>query len=148
MYIWGWGPDPDPDFILSTYTTDQCGVWSDTCYSNPEYDQLYEEQQTSTSPEERQLIVEQMQQILYDDIPEVVLWYDNDLQAYNSDRWTDFSYQPTPNAEGEGGYVLFQFGNYSYISIDRSPGAGQERRAASSGIPAWVVGRRSCWPSS
>ena len=106
-------------------------MWSDTCYSNPEYDQLYKDQQTSTSPEERQLIVKQMQQMLYDDIPEIVLWYDNDLQAYNSDRWTDFSYQPTPNADGEGGYVLFQFGNYSYISIepvDRKRGRNGERQ--------------------
>ena len=140
VYIWGWGPDPDPDFILSTFTTDQCGVWSDTCYSNPEYDELYKDQQTSTSPEERQLIVKQMQQMIYDDIPEVVLWYDNDLQAYNSDRWTDFSYQPTPNAEGEGGYVLFQFGNYSYISIKPVTGSGAGTASGSSGIPAWVWG--------
>ena len=40
LYIWGWGPDPDPDFILSTFTANQCGGWSDTCYSNPAYDQL------------------------------------------------------------------------------------------------------------
>ena len=49
MYIWGWGPDPDPDFILSTFTSSQCGGWSDTCYSNPQYDKLYKEQQTATT---------------------------------------------------------------------------------------------------
>ena len=140
VYIWGWGPDPDPDFILSSFTTGQCGVWSDTCYSNPEYDQLYADQQTSTSPDDRQLIVKQMQQILYDDIPEVVLWYDNDLQAYNSDRWTNFSYQPTPGSDGEGGYILFQFGNYSYISIEPVAGSGAGTASGNSGIPAWVWG--------
>ena len=35
VYIWGWGPDPDPDFILSTFTTEQCGVWSDTVLLQP-----------------------------------------------------------------------------------------------------------------
>src|SRR5919109_885751 len=33
MYIWGWGVEPDPNFQLSTYTSSQCGVWSDTYYS-------------------------------------------------------------------------------------------------------------------
>ena len=148
VYIWGWGPDPDPDFILSTFTTDQCGVWSDTCYSNPEYDQLYKDQQTSTSPDERQVIVKQMQQMLYDDIPEVVLWYDNDLQAYNSDRWTDFSYQPTPERRRRGRLHPVPV-RQLLLHQHRAgrPGAGRERRA---GAAASLLGSGapSCWPSS
>jgi peptide/nickel transport system substrate-binding protein len=138
LYIWGWGPDPDPDFILSTFTTDQCGSWSDTCYSNPEYDQLYEEQRTPESPEERQGIVQEMQQILYEQVPEVVLWYDNDLQAWRSDRWEGFQFQPKPDANGDGGYALFQYGSYSYQNIKpASTGAGAAG-GGSSGIPAAV----------
>ena len=141
LYIWGWGPDPDPDFILSTFTTDQCGSWSDTCYSNPEYDQLYEDQRSPDSPEERQAIVHQMQQILYEDIPEVVLWYDNDLQAWRSDRWQGFEYPPTPDEKGEGGYALFQYGNYSYLSIEPASAEAGAAGGGSTGIPAgvWIV---------
>jgi peptide/nickel transport system substrate-binding protein len=138
LYIWGWGPDPDPDFILSTFTTDQCGSWSDTCYSNPEYDQLYEDQRTPESLEERQGIVRQMQQIVYEDVPEVVLYYDNDLQAWRSDRWEGFQFQPTPNEEGEGGYALFQYGNYSYLNIRPASGDAGSAGGGSSGIPAGV----------
>ena len=35
LIIYAWGVGPDPDFILSSFTTGQCGFWSDTCYSNP-----------------------------------------------------------------------------------------------------------------
>jgi peptide/nickel transport system substrate-binding protein len=112
IYIWGWGVEPDPNFQLSTYTSSQCGVWSDTCYSNQEYDRLFQEQQQAASLEEREQLVTQLQQILYEDRPELVLWYDNYLQAYRSDRWTGFVKQPT-----EGGSILFQYGHYSTLQV-------------------------------
>jgi peptide/nickel transport system substrate-binding protein len=130
MYIWGWGVEPDPNFQLSTYTTSQCGVWSDTCYSNPEYDKLFQDQQRATTIEERQQVITQMQQILYDDRPEIVLWYENYLQAYRNDRWTGFVKQPEPQ-----GAVLFQYGHYSDINIKPVTGATQ---GSSEGIPVWV----------
>ncbi len=131
MYIWGWGVEPDPDFQLSSYATFQCGVWSDTCYSNPAYDKLYKEQQKATSIEQRMQIVGQMQQIIYDDRPELVLWYDNYLQAYRSDRWTGFVKQP----EQGNGTILFQYGHYSDLNIRPIAGAPA---ASSGGVPAWV----------
>ena len=126
MYIWGWGPDPDPDFILSTYTSGQCGVWSDTCYSNPEYDQLYDDQQVATSVEERQAIVAEMQQIVYDDVPEIVLYYNNTLEAYRSDRWEGMVQSPEPQ-----GFLLGQYTPYSEIlmhpvGMDVGTGTGGE----------------------
>jgi peptide/nickel transport system substrate-binding protein len=119
MYIWGWGVEPDPNFQLSTYTTSQCGVWSDTCYSNQEYDQLFQEQQRAPSLEERETIVGQMQEILYNDRPEIVLWYENYLQAYRSDKWTGFVKQPT-----DVGTILFQYGHYSTLQIQPVSEAG------------------------
>jgi peptide/nickel transport system substrate-binding protein len=119
MYIWGWGVEPDPNFQLSTYTTSQCGIWSDTCYSNAEYDQLFKDQQKAATLEEREAIVDEMQQILYEDRPELVLWYDNYLQAYRSDKWTGFVKQPT-----DGGSILFQYGHYSDLQIQPVSEAG------------------------
>ena len=50
-FIWGWGGDPyDPGFLLSLMTTDEIGASSDAFYSNPEYDRLYEEQSTTSTP--------------------------------------------------------------------------------------------------
>jgi peptide/nickel transport system substrate-binding protein len=134
LYIWGWGVEPDPDFQLSTYTTDQCLVWSDTCYSNPEYDRLYVEQKTTASREERKQIVDEMQRIIYRDIPEIVLYYDNDLMAYRSDRWTGFVEQPA----GQGNLV-YQYGTYTYRNVRPVSAAGGPP-PREGGIPAsaWI----------
>lgn len=92
LVLWGWGPDPDPDFILSVMTTDQFvdGGWSDSGYMNPDYDQLYLDQQVAVDPAERQKIVWEMQQMIFDDLPYVILWYEDILQAYRTDRFTGF----------------------------------------------------------
>jgi peptide/nickel transport system substrate-binding protein len=138
MYIWGWGVEPDPNFQLSTYTTAQCGTWSDTCYSNPEYDALFQESQSVRTVEERKQAVAELQQILYDDRPQIVLWYETYLQAYRGDRWTGFVPQPT-----EQGAILFQYGHYSDINItpiSADGGAGAAGDEGGGGVPigVWV----------
>jgi peptide/nickel transport system substrate-binding protein len=140
IYSWGWGPDPDPDFILSTYKTDQCLVWSDTCWSNERYDQLYEAQQTAPTKEDRQAAIQEMQQIFYEEVPQIVLWYDNDLQAYRSDRWSGFVPSPAPDEQGRGGSLLFQYTPYSYVSIEpASAGAGTVTASGGVSPIVWVA---------
>jgi peptide/nickel transport system substrate-binding protein len=114
-------------------------VWSDTCWSNEEYDRLYAEQQTASSLEERKEIIQRMQEIFYEEIPQIVLYNWNDLQAYRSDRWEGFVRSPKPDADGNGGSVLFQYTNYSYITI-RPVSASAGSVSGSGGIPAWVWG--------
>ncbi len=38
-----------------------------------------------------------MQQIIYRDTPEIVLWYPNTFEAWRSDRWTGFVRWPEPD---------------------------------------------------
>lgn len=97
MVIWGWGSDPDPDFMLSVMTSEQYveGGWNDSGYSNPAYDELFAKQQQTLDKNERQEIIWQMQEILFNDRPYIVLWYDDVLQAYRSDRFTGFIEHPT-----------------------------------------------------
>jgi peptide/nickel transport system substrate-binding protein len=96
LVIWGWGPDPDPDFILSVMTTEQFvdGGWSDSGYHNPEYDQLYLDQQLTVDKNERQQIIWQMQEMVFNDRPYITLFYEDLLQAYRSDRFTGFIESP------------------------------------------------------
>ncbi len=96
LVIWGWGADPDPDFMLSVMTSDQFveGGWSDSGYSNPEYDQLYLDQQQVIDRAERQEIVWKMQELLFRDKPYIILYYGNDLEAYRSDKFTNFLNSP------------------------------------------------------
>jgi peptide/nickel transport system substrate-binding protein len=136
MYIWGWGVEPDPNFQLSTYQANQCGIWSDTCYHNDEYDQLFKEQQRAESLDEREQIVTEMQQILYEDKPELVLWYDNWLQAYRSDRWTGFVQQPSSE---ENGTILFQYGHYSTLNVRPVSEVGAGGGAADEGGVSPIV---------
>jgi peptide/nickel transport system substrate-binding protein len=114
LYIWGWGVEPDPGFQLSTYTTEECGYWSDTCYANPEYDQLYEQQQTVASSEERAAIVAEMQQIIYNDIPEIVLYNYNSLEAYNSGEWGGLEENVAPNPDG---FLWGQYGRHTALTV-------------------------------
>jgi peptide/nickel transport system substrate-binding protein len=96
LVIWGWGSDPDPDFILSVMLTDQFveGGWSDSGYHNPEYDQMYLDQQAAVDRNERQKIIWDMQEKLYNDRPYIVLFYGKSLQAYRSDKFTGFVESP------------------------------------------------------
>jgi peptide/nickel transport system substrate-binding protein len=92
LILWGWGSDPDPDFMLSVMTSDQFvdGGWSDSGYTNPDYDALYLKQQETTDQAERQKIVWVMQEMVFNDRPYIVYWYPDTLQAYRSDRFKNF----------------------------------------------------------
>ncbi len=100
LVIWGWGGDPDPDFILSIMLCDQfvVGGWSDSGYCNPEYDQLYLDQQQAADPAERQKIIYKMQELLFRDKPYIPLYNYDNLYAYRSDRFTNFQLDaPSPS---------------------------------------------------
>jgi hypothetical protein len=92
MFIWNWQPDVDPTFLLSVLTTDQIPddykdstAWSDAFYTNPVYDQLFEDQKNAMDKAERQAIVHEMQRIAYRDCPYICLWYPSSLIAYRTD---------------------------------------------------------------
>jgi ABC-type transport system substrate-binding protein len=134
-YLWGWNPDPDPDFILSVFTTAQCGGWSDGCYSDPEYDRMYEQQQVTSDPEERRATIDRMEQHVYDNAAELVLYYESDLEGYRTDTFTGYAPTPPPN-----GYMVFGYLPYPYMNIRPVTAASGAARAPSSSFPLWVWG--------
>ncbi len=131
IFEWGWVVEPDPDYQLSTFTCDQrsseedgtiyAGL-SDSHFCNEEYDALYAQQASETDVAARAEIVKAMQQILYDEAPYAVTFYYDNLQAYRSDKFTNYVSQPTEPA----GPLLFQYGVWSYMSV--TP-AGQDTAA-------------------
>ena len=102
LFIWSWGGDIDPGFMLSTYTTTQIMNNSMNQYSNPEYDALYDQQAQALDPADpsdlskRQAIVFAMQEIIHRDCPDIVLWYNVNLAAYRTDRWSGYVSAPGP----------------------------------------------------
>ena len=86
-FIWGWGGDPyDPSFLLSILTTDQIGDSSDSYYSNPEYDRLFEQQAGEYDTAARKAIIQRMVAITQRDLPYLVITEDPNLEAYRTDK--------------------------------------------------------------
>lgn len=135
LFVWSWGGDVDPGFILSTFTTQQIMGWSDSQYSNAEYDRLYVRQAKAIDPAhpdditQRKAITDEMQKILYRDDPYVVLWYNVNLQAFRTDRWTGY----TPAPSGDGAPFLNQL-RTTYIDLRPLRGAPVQPPASK----AWV----------
>ena len=93
LALWDWYPLPDPDFILSVLTCQQFGFWSDTGYCNKAYDALYNKQGLVVDPKAREKIVWQMQQMIHDDRPYMVIMNRNALEAHSA-KWTGFVTSP------------------------------------------------------
>jgi peptide/nickel transport system substrate-binding protein len=83
--------------MLSVMTSEQYvdGGWSDSGYSNPDYDALFAEQQMTLDDTARQKIIWEMQELVFNDRAYIVMWYDDVLQAYRSDKFTGFIEYPT-----------------------------------------------------
>jgi peptide/nickel transport system substrate-binding protein len=114
MFIWGWGSDADPDFILSVLTCDQFMGWSDTFWCNEEYSQMYQEQKTQLDLEERAATIKEMQRIAYEENPYVILYYDNQPEAWRTDRFEGWTKTPTNTGSGQ---VAYAFSNETYLNL-------------------------------
>jgi peptide/nickel transport system substrate-binding protein len=152
MFIWSWGGDIDPGFMLSCFTTTQILNWSDSEYSNPVYDDLFKQQAAAVDRAQRVEIVHQMQKLLYDEAPYIILWYNLDVQAYRTDKWTGWQLVP-PKGEGRPVWTFLR-GTYqnvkpaavvSQTSTGLSTGAIAGISAAAVvvlGLAVWLVLRR------
>lgn len=130
-YIWYWGVEPDPNFMLSIFTASQCLEWSDTCWSDPAYEKLYQQQLAETDTAKRHELVNKMQQIYYEQAPEQMLFYLKDLQAVRTDKWEGFVHIPEPN----GGYV-YTWGPATYMNVTPAAGAANAPSGESGGSKA------------
>ena len=96
-FIWGWGGDPyDPSFLLGLFTTGEIGAASDSFYSNPEYDRLFDRQAAEFDIEARKELIAEMVAIIQEDLPYIVLTEDPNLQAYRSDQIAESSRSARP----------------------------------------------------
>ncbi len=131
-YIWYWSGDPDPNYQLSVFTSDQCGEGlSDGCWKNAQYDTLFAQQQTTFDQTARKAIVDQMQQLVYDQVPVVVIAYPNAIEAYRNDHVTIADRVPQPD-----GYILPQYSVDALLSAH--PPAGDVAVDSSPGLSVWA----------
>jgi peptide/nickel transport system substrate-binding protein len=124
-FVWGWGGDPyDPSFLLSLFTTDEIGGSSDSFYSNPAYDRLFEEQLRQFDTEERKATIQEMVAITQEDLPYLVLTYDPNLQAYRTDRLANV--EQTCPEDDTGDIFCEQTGYRALLSLAPADGSSDD----------------------
>lgn len=119
MYFSGWSQGADPDYQLGINTcanmptaTDGSGGTSQDGWCDPEFDKLYQEQHTELDQSKREAIVRKMLEMNYTATPQIATWYANSLEAYRSDRFTDFSLMPKKD-----GIIANQSGYWGYLTV-------------------------------
>lgn len=81
MYVCGWIGMVDPDdYFYAQHYTDQ--IFNFTGYSNPELDALLDQGRQTLDQDERKQIYDQIQQILIDDLPYIVMFTTTNVNAW------------------------------------------------------------------
>ena len=120
--LWGWSGSVDPNALMPIFKCDAIGSSSDSQYCNPAFDKLYEDQLVAPTNEARKAILDQMQNIIYDEAPYDILYYDANLEAYRTDRFAGWQNQPTAN-----GAPLFTYSTLNYTRLTQCRCRGQHR---------------------
>jgi peptide/nickel transport system substrate-binding protein len=137
MFIWGWGSEADPDFILSVLTCDQIMGWSDTFWCNEDYSRMYQEQKEQLDIDERAATIKEMQRIAYEDNPYVIYYYDNQFEAWRTDRLEGWTKTPTI---ADPGQVAFTFSTKTYMNLRPLSSSDETGGGSSTTSPLVYVG--------
>jgi len=143
FYMWGWVGDPDPMSLLSFFTSFQIDNLNDSFYANARYDELFELQQRATDEAQRHALIQEMQEIFYRDSPYHVLYYDNVLDAYRTDKFVGWINQPP-----EGGTPIFGYGYPGYLALIDAASVTPEPTAAPTEAPTASEGAATPAPSA
>ncbi|TDP91164.1 peptide/nickel transport system substrate-binding protein [Labedaea rhizosphaerae] len=137
----GWSSSPDPDNILSLQTCSARpnaqgkGGTPDTFMCDKAYDDLYAQQLAEFDRAKRIDIVKQMQSRLYDNAVNVMLYYDDSLEAYRKDKFASFATQPDP-----GGTITYQQGYWGYYgAVPAGEGGASNASSQDSGSNTGLI---------
>jgi peptide/nickel transport system substrate-binding protein len=128
MYIWQWQPSgSDPGRRLGYFRSVQIENQNDACWSNPEYDALWEAQAQELDPQARKEIVWRMQQIFYEESPYIILTYPKTLQGWNTSAWDGWT--RIPENGGAVAYLSDNVQNYALVG----PASAEEEESGGLG---------------
>jgi len=142
--LWGWAGSPDPNGLTIVFRCDQIGNLSDSNYCNPDYDALYDKQ-SAESGDARHATLAQMQNLIYDEAPYDILYYDSNLDVYRNDRFAGWQNQPAD------GTPFFTYGILDYTLLTDAtaqPSASPEAPSESAGASASAAPAASDAPDS
>src|SRR4029079_2866477 len=136
-FIWAWGGDPyDPSILLGLVTTAQIGGSSDSFYSNPEYDRLYQQQAGEFDLGARKEIVKKLVGLTQRDLPYLVLTVDPTLQAYRTDRVSG-AQRICP--AGDGDIICDEVGYTAWSTLGPPGAVAAAKTAADSGSSSGLI---------
>jgi peptide/nickel transport system substrate-binding protein len=127
--LWGWVGNPDPNALLQIFRCDAIGGTSDSQYCNPEYDKLYD-LQTTQAGAERKATLAKMQNLIYNEAPYDVLYYDANLDVYRTDRFAGWQNMP------ESGTPMFTYGDLNYSLLTDATAAPSPAPSEAAPSPA------------
>lgn len=137
MYIWTWQPSgSDPGRRLGYFRTVQIENQNDACWSNEEYDRLWEEQSQELDPQKRKQIVWKMQEIFYKESPYIILTYPKLLEGWNVSRWEGWT--RIPKDIGAVAYLSDNIQNYALVGPKTE--AGKEGGLSARDVVIIIVG--------
>lgn len=108
--LWGWAGNPDPNGLLDIFKCDEIGSLSDSNFCDPAYDSLYK-QESALSGAARNQVLATMQNLIYGLAVYDILYYDSNLDAYRTDKFTGLQNMPS------NGTPLFSYGTFNYTQL-------------------------------
>jgi peptide/nickel transport system substrate-binding protein len=151
--LWGWSGNPDPNALLQIFRCDAIGGTSDSQYCNPEFDKLYDQQLTEAGAA-RKTTLARIQNLIYDEAPYDILYYDANLDAWRTDKFAGWQNMPAD------GTPMFTYGVLDYTLLtdakaqptpapSQAPGAASGAATpAASGAPSTGGNASSSGPST
>jgi peptide/nickel transport system substrate-binding protein len=147
MFCWGWAGDYDPGFLLSLLTTSQIEGWSDTGWSNAEYDRLYEAQDSELDPVKRLELVHEMQRVIYDQCPYIATVYPRSREVYDTAHWAGWTRMPAVSGMVDNPWTFLRVGPVAGATADSGGAKGVVITVVVAvvvvaGICVWLLVRR------
>ena len=94
---------------MSYFTCDQMLENNEVYFCNERYDELFEEESVTLDYDARKAMLDEMQQIFYEENAYIVMWYQDKLQAYRTDTWTGWTEIP--------GGLIYNMTRENYLKI-------------------------------
>jgi peptide/nickel transport system substrate-binding protein len=113
MDLSDWAGYGDPGETLTSFTTAEIGATNEPAWSDAAFDKLNVQQSAALDLTTRRNLIWQMQQIFYQQSPQVALVYPEYLQAYDTSRWTGW----TPMFHGRGPAFVTTATVDSYVNL-------------------------------
>ena len=108
------------------FTSSQIGGWNDACWSNAEYDKLYAQQAQTIDPVARKPLVDRMAEIFYSEAPYIITDYQQQLEAYNTQKWEGWT--QVPPGTGPAAFINDNIDTYLNLrlrpAVEPAPGGG------------------------